>query len=377
MKSKTKTLFLSLFAFASLALAACGNNGGSSSTPSGSSSQDSSESSSSSEGSEDSSTDDSSSEDEQTVDVFVKVNELETKLTYDSIYEQYSVSDVELLATDVLSVYTKDAAGSPVSLADKIVFADTDSEALFKEDKTGVKANGTYSFTIVYDETNDKYSLTVTKAFEATYNARLTSGTIANKVFIHAWNLSGGVATVEGAVTEGNKVAFTIKTPGLTNFLVCELKPDLTVFDWDNVLRQSTELAFATEVIDFEWAPVADDPYQLWGSTNPGAASPVWTRLGKFTETAGVYTAEVYLDAGTEFVFHLEQFTTEDAGWRNFADLVGTGVSGNFAAKGGTGTDSNNIIVSTAGDYTFTVTTEHKVQVVQSKNYMAEQGAEN
>ena len=177
MKSKTKKLFLTLFAFASLSLAACGG-GSSSSSGTSEGSSDTSESSSG-DGSSSSS---SSSEDPVTVipDIYVKVNNDEAKLDYDDFSGVYAIEEVELVTTDVISVYTKDDEDKPVSLLEKIVFADTDSEALMNAECNGVNEDGTYCFFLAYDEDEDKYALTVIKeAAAVTYT--LNVGTTVYK----------------------------------------------------------------------------------------------------------------------------------------------------------------------------------------------------
>lgn len=156
MKSKTKKLFLTLFMFASLSLAACGGSSGSSSTPAGSS--DVSESSSS-EGSSSSSSSSEVEPAEEVADLYVKVNSQETKIDYLEDFYFYLVEDVQLVTTDVISVYTKDADGEPVAI--DIAFVDEDSEDLMNDECNGVKTDGKYSFTFTYHDEDSKYYLRV------------------------------------------------------------------------------------------------------------------------------------------------------------------------------------------------------------------------
>ena len=130
MKTKTKKLFLSLFAFAGLTLAACGG-GGSSSGDSGSSGggsssggssggADSSESESSSESEDDSSSEEESSSEEdpgQVADIYLDVDGIAVNLYVDESYVPGDTADMAAgakyfsKATDVFQFATIELAG--------------------------------------------------------------------------------------------------------------------------------------------------------------------------------------------------------------------------------------------------------------------------
>lgn len=159
MKTKTKKLFLSLFAFASLAITACsGNNGGSSGA--GDSSGSETTSSESSSGSNTSTT----SEADVDTNLYVKVdNGEEQTIAYDEDEGTYTIGPVELTTSQVIEIYIKED-GVKLSALD-IIDVEAGSAAYLDVDEdegtVSVTSDGTYTFVFTYDD--GELSLAITK----------------------------------------------------------------------------------------------------------------------------------------------------------------------------------------------------------------------
>lgn len=162
MKTKTRKLFLSLFAFFSLAVTACGGGGGGSSgggDSSDTSTTSQSETSSGSGGSSSSSS--TSSEPEEDTNLYVKVDD-EDEEAVELVNGKYTIANVYLTGEEEIQIYVKDISGNAHSIIedveldpDSVQYIDVDAT----EETVSVTAAGTYTFEFTVSD--DVYELSI------------------------------------------------------------------------------------------------------------------------------------------------------------------------------------------------------------------------
>ncbi|MBE6141882.1 MAG: hypothetical protein E7175_03490 [Erysipelotrichaceae bacterium] len=202
MKTKTKKLFLSLFAFASLAITACsGNNGGSSGA--GDSSGSVTTSSESSSGSNTSTT----SEADVDTNLYVKVdNGEEQTIAYDEDEGTYTIGPVELTTSQVIEIYIKEDGVKQSALdiidveAGSAAYLDVDED----EGTVSVTSDGTYTFVFTYDD--GELSLAITKEAEPT-PVPTKSGIYIRGTVVSGWDVDPNYE-LEVAESSSDRLAY-------------------------------------------------------------------------------------------------------------------------------------------------------------------------